>query len=197
MQEQNANYSKKDAALQEVEEELHREIRAAVKEYAEEMELKKMKSLSRYDPEKVAKILYLFSTGNSQTRLVKHYDFHRETVVNILVEYADSMQRFKELGGKLAARNYVQMSSLEEDLIQKVRDRMENDPEMQVSFKDLKELSIAKANANREALTARGEATTITEERKVLTDEDYAKEVELARQRLAEEAKVIEVEEEE
>jgi hypothetical protein len=177
MQEQNANYSKKDAALQEVEEELHREIRAAVKEYAEEMELKKMKSLSRYDPEKVAKILYLFSTGNSQTRLVK--------------------QRFKELGGKLAARNYVQMSSLEEDLIQKVRDRMENDPEMQVSFKDLKELSIAKANANREALTARGEATTITEERKVLTDEDYAKEVELARQRLAEEAKVIEVEEEE
>tara|TARA_E500000318_G_scaffold31935_5_gene31862 strand:- start:6759 stop:7352 length:594 start_codon:yes stop_codon:yes gene_type:complete len=197
MQEKNANYSKKDAALQEVEEELHREIRAAVKEYAEEMELKKMKSLSRYDPEKVAKILYLFSTGNSQTRLVKHYDFHRETVVNILVEYADSMQRFKELGGKLAARNYVQMSSLEEDLIQKVRDRMENDPEMQVSFKDLKELSIAKANANREALTARGEATTITEERKVLTDEDYAKEVELARQRLAEEAKVIEVEEEE
>lgn len=197
MQEQNANYSKKDSALQEVEEELHREIRAAVSEYAEEMELKKMKSLSRYDPEKVAKILYLFSTGNSQTRLVKHYDFHRETVVNILVEYADSMQRFKELGGKLAARNYVQMSSLEEDLIQKVRDRMENDPEMQVSFKDLKELSIAKANANREALTARGEATSITEERKVLTDEDYAKEVELARQRLAEEAKVIEVEEEE
>ena len=197
MQEQNADYSKKDSALQEVEEELHREIRAAVSEYAEEMELKKMKSLSRYDPEKVAKILYLFSTGNSQTRLVKHYDFHRETVVNILVEYADSMQRFKELGGKLAARNYVQMSSLEEDLIQKVRDRMENDPEMQVSFKDLKELSIAKANANREALTARGEATSITEERKVLTDEDYAKEVELARQRLAEEAKVIEVEEEE
>ncbi len=197
MQEKNANYLKKDAALQEVEEELHREIRAAVKEYAEEMELKKMKSLSRYDPEKVAKILYLFSTGNSQTRLVKHYDFHRETVVNILVEYADSMQRFKELGGKLAARNYVQMSSLEEDLIQKVRDRMDNDPEMQVSFRDLKELSIAKANANREALTARGEATTITEERKVLTDEDYAKEIELARQRLAEEAKVIEVEEEE
>ena len=141
-------------------------------------------------------MLYLFSTGNSQTRIVRHYGISRNTVVHIMVEFADHMKRFKELGGKLAARNYVNMSSLEEDLIEKVRDRMQNDPEMQVSFKDLKELSIAKTNASREALTARGEATTITEERKSFSDEDYEKEIAKVKAALAEEAEVIDVEDE-
>jgi hypothetical protein len=92
--------------------------------------------------------------------------------------------KFKELGGKLAARNYMQLSSLEEDLVEKVRDRLENDPEMEVTFRDLKELSIAKANASREALTARGEASNITEERKVISQEDYEDTIKAARERL-------------
>lgn len=184
-----------EKSLDSVKSDLMQDIRASVQKYAEEMQLRKVKSLSSYDPEKVAKILYLFSTGNSQTRLVRHYGMSRNTVVNILVEYADHIKRFKELGGKLAARNYVHMSSLEEDLIDKVRDRMENDPEMQVSFKDLKELSIAKANASREALTARGEASSIVEERKSFSDEDYAKEIARVKAALAEEAEVVDVEE--
>jgi F0F1-type ATP synthase membrane subunit b/b' len=65
-----------------------------------------------------------------------------------------------------------------------VRDRLENDPEMEVSFRDLKELSIAKANASREALTARGEASNITEERKVVTQEDYEDTIKAAKERL-------------
>lgn len=191
---QEVNTSK--SAFDDVEAELMTDIRTAVSEYAKEMELKKVKSLSRYDPEKVAKVLYLFSTGNSQTRIVRHYGISRNTVVHIMVEFADHMKRFKEMGGKLAARNYVNMSSLEEDLIEKVRDRMQNDPEMQVSFKDLKELSIAKTNASREALTARGEATTITEERKAFSDEDYEKEIAKVKAALAKEAEVIDVEDE-
>ena len=183
-------------AFDDVEAELMLDIRAAVDEYANEMELKQVKSLSRYNPEKVAKVLYLFSTGNSQTRIVRHYGIARNTVVHIMVEFADHMKRFKEMGGKLAARNYVNMSSLEEDLINKVRDRMENDPEMEVSFKDLKELSIAKTNASREALTARGEATTITEERKSFSDEDYEKEIAKVKAALAKEAEVIDVDKE-
>jgi F0F1-type ATP synthase membrane subunit b/b' len=69
-------------------------------------------------------------------------------------------------------------------LVEKVRDRLENDPEMEVSFRDLKELSIAKANASREALTARGEASNITEERKVVTQEDYEDTIKAAKERL-------------
>lgn len=180
--------------LDSIEEELHRDIRKAVQEYADEMQLRKMKSLARHDPEKVAKILYLFSTGSSQTRLVRKYGYHRDTVVHIITEFADSISGFRELGGKLAARNYMQLSSLEEDLIDKVRDRMENDPEMEVSFKDLKELSIAKANASREALTARGEASNITEERRVVTQDDYEATIAAAKERIAK-AKQAQVEE--
>jgi hypothetical protein len=105
------------------------------------------------------------------------------------------MGTFKELSGRIAAKNYLNLSSLEEDLIEKVRDRMENDPEMEVSFKDLKELSIAKSNASREAMTARGEATQITEDRKVYTQDDYEATIAAARDRIkqAKEAEVIDV----
>jgi hypothetical protein len=197
MQDQNAKNT--DDPLNEVELKLHADIRDAVKEYAEEMQVQKVKSLARHNPEKVAKILYLFSTGVSQTAMVKKYGIHRDTVVHILTEFSDHMHKFKELGGKLAARNYIQLSSLEEDLIEKVRNRMQEDPEMQVSFRDLKELSIAKANAAREALTARGEASSISEERKVYTKEDYDSMIQAARARIrkaqAEKDDIIEAQE--
>jgi hypothetical protein len=159
-------------------------IKEAVLEFAADAKFEKIKCLSRYDPDKVANILYLFSVGKSQTQIVKKYGFHRQTVISILADYADHLGKFKELGGKLAARSYLQLSSLEEDLVEKVRDRLENDPEMEVSFRDLKELSIAKANASREALTARGEASNITEERKVVTQEDYEDTIKAAKERL-------------
>ena len=171
-------------------EQLIKEISEAIKQVAEKKETFQMKSLSRYKPEKVAEILYLFSTGNSQTRLVKKYGFDRATVISVVTDYADHLGKFKDLSGKLAAKNYLNLSSLEEDLVEKVRDRMENDPEMEVTFRDLKELSIAKANAAREALTARGEATNITEERKVYTQDDYEKTIEAAKKRIADAKKV-------
>lgn len=180
--------------LLEIESQLQSDIREAVSEYAAEMQLKKMKSLARHNPEKVAKILYLFSTGSSQTALVRKYGMHRDTVVHVLTEFADQITSFRELGGKLAARNYISLSSLEEDLILKVRERMEQDPDMQVSFKDLKEISIAKANAAREALTARGEVSSITEDRKVYTQDDYEATIRAARERIAK-AKQAQVEE--
>ena len=174
-------------------EELMQEIADSIREIAAEKEGLKVKSLSVYDPEKVAKLLYLYSTGSSQTRLVRKYGYERETVISVLADYADHMGKFKELSGRIAAKAYLNLSSLEEDLIEKVRDRMENDPEMEVSFKDLKELSIAKANSAREALTARGEATKITEDRKVYTQEDYEATIRAAKDRI-EKARIINAE---
>ena len=165
-------------------EELLIKIKESVQEFAADEKFDKIKCLSRYDPDKVATILYLFSVGKSQTQIVKKYGFHRQTVIGILTDYADHLGKFKDLGGKLAARSYLQLSSLEEDLVEKVRDRLENDPEMEVTFRDLKELSIAKANASREALTARGEASQIKEERKVISQEDYEDTIKAARERI-------------
>ena len=189
MQDEDMNETEKEKA------ELLREIQESVLEVAEKKRGLQRKSLSVYDPKKVARLLYLYSTGSSQTRLVRKYGFDRDTIISVLTDYADYMGNFKELSGRIAAKNYLNLSSLEEDLIDKVRDRMENDPEMEVSFKDLKELSIAKANAAREALTARGEATQITEDRKVYTQDDYDATIQAARDRIkrAKEAEIIDV----
>lgn len=175
-------------------EQLMAEIAESIQDVAEKKSALQMKSLSVYAPERVAKLLYLYSTGSSQTRLVRKYGFDRETVISVLADYADHLGKFKDLSGRIAAKAYLNLSSLEEDLIEKVRDRMENDPEMEVNFKDLKELSIAKANSAREALTARGEATNITEERKVYTQDDYEQTIEAAKKRIAEAKQVQDAE---
>jgi len=187
--EMNATEKEKEALLSEIQQSIH--------EVANEKRGLKLKCLSVYDPAKVAKLLYLYSTGSSQTRLVRHYGFERDTVISVLTDYADHMGTFKELSGRIAAKNYLNLSSLEEDLIDKVRDRLENDPEMEVGFKDIKELSIAKSNASREAMTARGEATQITEDRKVYTQDDYEATIAAARKRIeqAKVADIIEIEE--
>lgn len=189
MQDEEMNETEKEKS------ELLREIQESVLEVAEKKRGLQRKSLSVYDPQKVARLLYLYSTGSSQTRLVRKYGFDRDTIISVLTDYADYMGNFKELSGRIAAKNYLNLSSLEEDLIEKVRDRMESDPEMEVSFKDLKELSIAKANAAREALTARGEATQITEDRKVYTQDDYEATIQAARDRIkrAKEAEIIDI----
>lgn len=163
---------------------LMQQISDEINRVSADKEKLRVKSLSRYAPEKVAEILYLFSTGSSQTKIVKKYGFPRETVISVLTDYADALGKFRELSGSLAAKSYLNLTSLEEDLIDRVRERMEDDPEMEVSFRDLKELSIAKANANREAMTARGESTNITENRKVYTREDYDAVVQAARERI-------------
>ena len=162
---------------------LMKEIQSAVREIAEKKGLLQIKSISRYDPDKVAKLLYLYSTGVSQTQLVKKYGFDRATIISVITDYADHLGKFKDLSGKIAAKNYMNMSSLEEDLINSVRGRMESG-ELEPTFRDLKELSIAKANSIREALTARGEATSITEDRKVYTQEDYEDTLKAAKDRL-------------
>ena len=108
----------------------------------------------------------------------------RDTVLNILVDYADHIGKLKDLAGRISAKNYMNISSLEEDLVDKVRDRMETDPEMEVTFRDLKELSIAKSNAFREAMSSRGEAHSITEDRKIITQDDYNETIRAAQERI-------------
>lgn len=178
-------------------EELMAEISDAIDSVVDIKQLQQVKSLSLYDPQKVAKLLYLYSKGTSQTALVRKYKFSRQTVLNVLVDYADHLGKLREVAGKISAKNYLNISSLEEDLIEKVRDRMDTEEDFEVNFKDLKELSIAKANSFREAMTSRGEASAITEDRQVITQEDYEATIQAARDRIAnlkqaEEAELVE-----
>ena len=118
-------------------EQLMQEITTSIQDISEQKELGKLNSLSRFAPERVAQMLYLYATGSSQTRLVRKYGFDRHTVISVLTDYADHIGKFRELSGKIAAKNYLDMSSLEEDLIEVVRDRLESG-ELEATFRILK-----------------------------------------------------------
>ena len=167
-------------------------INNAIMEIAAEKEGRQANSISRSNPEKVAKILYLSALGLSQTSIVRKCNYNRNTVINVLVDYADHKHQFRELGGKLSARSYMNLESLEEDMIQVVRERMQTG-EYEPTAKDIKDISIAKINSSRQALTARGEVSAITENRNAVTQEDYEDTLEAARKRIEQLKKVEEV----
>ena len=164
-------------------EQLETEIKQAIVEVAKDKEMRKVKSLSRHNPERVAKVLYLSAIGVSQTSIVRKYDIPRAVVISIMVDYADYRNKFRELGGKLSARSYVNLESLEEDIIQSVRERIQTG-EYEPSPKDIKEISIAKSNSARQAMTARGEASQITESRNTVSQEDYNDTIKAAEERI-------------
>jgi|TARA_S200002703_G_C3664396_1_gene203995 hypothetical protein len=140
--------------------------------------------LSKSNPEKVAEILYLHATGVTQTQMIRKYGLKRETIVNVLLDYADFTGKWKQLGSKVRGRAFLELSSLEEDLVNQLRERLEAG-EIKPTFKDLLPLSIALEKAEKGSNTFRGEATSIVEERKVISQEDYEATVKAARERIA------------
>ena len=54
---------------------LIQKIKESIHDIASDKQIHSIKSLSVYDPDKVAKLLYLYSTGSSQTRLVRKYGY--------------------------------------------------------------------------------------------------------------------------
>ncbi len=140
--------------------------------------------LSKSNPEKAAEILYLHAIGVTQTQMIKKYGLKRETIVNVLLDYADFTGKWKQLGSKVRGRAFLELSSLEEDLVNQLRERLEAG-EIKPTFKDLLPLSIALEKAEKGSNTFRGEANSIVEERKVISQEDYEATVRAARERIA------------
>ena len=87
--------------------ELMNYINDAIMKIAASKEQEQVNSISRNNPEKVAKILYLSALGVSQTSIVRKCNYNRHTVINVLVDYADYKHQFRELGGKLSAKSYL------------------------------------------------------------------------------------------
>jgi len=167
---------------QEEKDELMQSISSAIVEIQRTKEASQTKSLSRHNPEKVAKILYLHALGCSQTNMIRRHGMSRSTVVQVLSDYADHTNSFRELGGQLAARSYINLESLEEDMIDALRLKLEGGYEPE--FRDLKEISIAKANSQRQAMTARGEASQVVDINNNYTVEDFNETLSAARARL-------------
>ena len=162
-------------------EELMEHIQEAIEEVKGNLTIPN--TLSHFNPEKVATILYLHSIGVSQSQMVRRYNIARETVINVLVEYADYTNGWKQLGSKIRGRQFLSISSLEEDLVSDLRGQLDRG-DITPTFRDLLPVSVALEKAERGSNTFRGEVSNIREERKVVTQTDYEETIEAAKKRM-------------
>jgi len=95
-----------------VDSELKKSIAEAVHEFAKHKKLEGIKSLSRYNPKKAGKILYLFSQGVSQSQMVKKYHLSHGTIKSTLMEYADHAGEWAKLGAKISKMLFLELSSI-------------------------------------------------------------------------------------
>jgi len=163
---------------------LKESIAEAVHEYAREKQLEGVKSLSRHNPQKVGLILYLFSQGVSQSQMVKKYHLSHGTIKHTLIEYADYTGKWVELGTKLSKMLFLELSSLEEDMIDSLREQMDKG-ELKPTFSDLLPVSVALDKAERQTMRAREDVGQVPE-RRVVTQQNYEDTLAAAKARMAE-----------
>ena len=168
-----------------IDSELKESIAEAVHEVAKHKKLEGIKSLSRYNPKKVGLILYLFSQGVSQSQMVKKYHLSHGTIKHTLIEYADYTGKWAELGSKLSKMLFLELSSLEEDMIEQVRERLHLG-ELKPTFRDLMYISIALDKVWQQADRTREDVGQVNAERPVVTQKNYEDTLAAARKRMAE-----------
>jgi len=163
--------------------ELKESIADAVQEYASKKQEEGIKSLSRMNPEKVGLILYLFCLGVSQSQMVKRHKICHKTIKHTLAEYADHLGKWTEVGSRLSKQLFLNLHSLEEDIVEDVRGRMESG-KLKPSFRDVYYVSTAKEKSWQQAhrIEERKKETTFT--RNVVTQEEYDKTLARARDKM-------------
>ena len=152
--------------------ELKESIADAVQEYANKKQKEGGKSLSRMNPEKVGLILYLFCLGVSQSQMVKRHKICHKTIKHTLQQYADHLGKWTEVGARLSKQLFLNLHSLEEDIIEKLRERMENG-KLKATFRDIYYVSTAKEKSWQQAhrVEERRKETRYT--RNVVSQEEY------------------------
>ena len=162
--------------------ELKEGIADAVQKYASKKQQEGVKSLSRMNPERVGLILYLFCLGVSQSQIVKKHNICHKTIKHTLMEYADHLGKWTEVGARLSKQLFLNLHSLEEDIIEKLRERMESG-KLKPHFRDVYYASTAKEKSWQQAhrIEERRKETRYT--RNVVSQEYYEKTLAKARER--------------
>ena len=167
-----------------IDSELKESIAEAVHEFAKQKKLEGIKSLSRYNPQKVGLILYLFSQGVSQSQMVKKYHLSHQTIKHTIIEYADHAGEWAKLGANISRTLFLGLSSLEEDMIEQIRERLRSG-ELVPTFSDLLYVYIALEKAWQQADRARDRSEPVREPPTV-THEQYQATVAAAKERMKE-----------
>ena len=158
-------------------------IADAVSEYADKKRDEGVKSLSRMNPEKVGLILYLFCLGVSQSQMVKKHNICHKTIKHTLMEYADHLGKWAEVGARLSKQLFLNLHSLEEDIIEDVRKRMESG-KLKPNFRDVYYVSTAKDKSWQQAHRIEERRKETGDSRNVVTQEEYDKTLARARERM-------------
>ena len=166
-----------------IDSELKESIAEAVHEYAKQKKLEGIKSLSRHNPQKVGLILYLFSQGVSQSQMVKKYHLSHGTIKSTLMEYADYTGKWAELGTKLSKMLFLDLHSLEMDMVEQIRERLSSG-ELVPTFKDLLYVSVALEKAWQQSVRAIDRSEEVKPERRVVTQQNYEDTLAAARKRM-------------
>ena len=151
---------------------LKNDIAQAVDKMARKKERDRVKSLSRHNPKKAGKILYLFSQGVSQSTMSRHYGLHHDTIKHTLMEYANHTSHWRKLGTEINRRLFLELSSIEEDMVDSLREQM-NSGELKPTFRDLMYISISLEKAWQQADRARDRSEEVKPEPRVVTQQDY------------------------
>ena len=141
-------------------EEVAESIAEAVTAYAHQKTVEGVKSLSRHNPKKVGLILYLFSQGVSQTQMVRKYHLSHRTIKHTLIEYANHTLRWRQLGAKITGRLFFELSSIEEDMVKDLHQRLSSG-ELKPTFSDLLPVSVAIEKAYHQSMKAREEPEVV------------------------------------
>jgi len=152
--------------------ELKENIAEAVQEYANKKQQQRVKSLSRMNPEKVGLILYLFCLGVSQSQMVKRHGICHKTIKHTLMEYADHLGKWTEVGARLSKQLFLNLHSLEEDIIEKLRDRMESG-KLKPNLRDVYYVSTAKEKSWQQAHRVEERKKEAGCSRNVVSQEEY------------------------
>ena len=163
--------------------ELKESIADAVQDYASKKRDEGVKSLSRMNPQKVGLILYLFCLGVSQSQIVKKYGIDHKTVKHTLMEYADHLGKWAEVGARLSKQLFLNLHSLEEDIIEQVRERMKSG-KLKATFRDVYFVSTAKEKSWQQAHRIEERKKETTFNRNVVSQENYEKVLAKARERM-------------
>ena len=163
--------------------ELKESIAEAVQEYANKKQQQRVKSLSRMNPEKVGLILYLFCLGVSQSQMVKRHKICHKTIKHTLMEYADHLGKWTEVGARLSKQLFLNLHSLEEDIIEEVRERMESG-KLKATFRDVYYVSTAKEKSWQQAHRIEERKKEAGCTRDVVSQEEYEDVLAKARERM-------------
>jgi hypothetical protein len=163
--------------------ELKESIADAVHVYASKKQDEGVKSLSRMNPEKVGQILYLFCLGVSQSQMVKKHHICHKTIKHTLMEYADHLGKWTEVGARLSKQLFLSLHSLEEDIIEEVRERMDSG-KLKATFRDVYYVSTAKEKSWQQAHRVEERRKETRSTGNVVTQEDYEKTLAKAREKM-------------